>query len=86
MVIKALESLLREDGSELDAILTKVETEIKVLDTKVKVHCYAVSHDGNERPRVKDLAKAVAARAMEYAIPRSEIKKHKNIMKNIILQ
>ncbi|MDQ8738244.1 DUF1837 domain-containing protein [Paenibacillus sp. LHD-38] len=70
-----LDSLLRGNGEELQAYLTKIDAEIDVVDTKAKVYCYIISHDGNDRPRVKDLAKAVASRVTEYAIPRSEIAK-----------
>jgi hypothetical protein len=78
----AFDSLLRGDGKELDAYLAEVSTEVEIIDTKAKIHCYALFHDGNERPRMNDLAKAVAARAMEYAIPRSEINKARDFLIN----
>jgi hypothetical protein len=70
-----IQRLLRGNGKELDAYLTKVTTQSPILDTEAKVHCYMVGHDGNDFPRVQDLAQAVAIRLMDYAIPRSELLK-----------
>lgn len=69
----AIERLLRGSGDELDAFFSEVKTDSAVLGTKAKVHCYIVSHDGNDQPRVDDLALEVAIRMIDYAIPRSEI-------------
>jgi hypothetical protein len=72
---EAFLKLLRGDGKELDAYLSKVIAEPEVLDTKAKVHCYIVAHDGQDQPRIKDLAQAIAARIIDYAIPRNELKR-----------
>lgn len=73
MLMKKLPTLLRGKQDEFDAYLTTIDTDVKVLGTKANVHCHMIAHDGNEMPRVKDLAAAIALRIMEYAIPRSEI-------------
>ncbi len=83
LIEEAIDSLLRGDGRELDAYLSKVEAEVPILDTRANVHCYVISHDGNDQPRVKDLAKAVASRIIDYAIPRGElIKAQEYILKH----
>ncbi|WP_340673043.1 DUF1837 domain-containing protein [Brevibacillus agri] len=80
LIEEAIDSLLRGDGKELDAYLSKVEAEVPILDTRANVHCYVISHDGNDQPRVKDLAKAVASRMIDYAIPRGELLKAREYM------
>lgn len=71
----AFQKLLRGDGKELAAYLSNVATESEVLDTKAKVHCYILAHDGQDQPRAKDLAQAIAFRIIDYAIPRGELKR-----------
>jgi len=80
---ESLETLLRGDDGDLDAYLLGIGSQVDIADTKAKVHCYVVTHDGNDRPRVKDLARAVAARVLDYAIPRSELQKaHEQMVSN----
>lgn len=78
IVKEKFESLLRGDGNELSAYLTRIDAEVEVADTQARIHCYVLAHDGNDRPRAKDLAKAISTRVIEYAIPRSEILKAKD--------
>jgi hypothetical protein len=73
----AIEALLRGDGHELDAYLTNVQSNVKLVNTKATVHCHIISMDGNDRPRVKGLARKLAITIMDYAIPRSDIEKAK---------
>lgn len=70
-----LEKLIRGNRNELDAYLTEVKVNEKLLDTETNVHCFMVGHDGNDVPRVEHLAYEVATRVLDYAIPRSEIEK-----------
>ncbi|WP_419877552.1 DUF1837 domain-containing protein [Brevibacillus centrosporus] len=80
LIEEAIDSLLRGDGRELEAYLSKVEAEVPILNTRANVHCYIISLDGNDQPRVKDLAKAVASRIIDYAIPRGELIKAQEYM------
>jgi hypothetical protein len=72
---QAILDLMRGDGQELNAYLKEVKKDVSIAGTQANIHFYMISHDGNELPRLKDLARATATRAMDYAIPRSEIKK-----------
>ncbi|WP_399632719.1 DUF1837 domain-containing protein [Sporosarcina sp. SG10008] len=72
-----LEKLLRGKRNELDAFLTEVKINEKLLGTETNVHCFMIGHDGNDVPRVEQLAIEVATRVLDYAIPRSEIEKAK---------
>jgi hypothetical protein len=72
---EAIQSLIRGDGKELDAFLTKIVINQTINETKSKIHCYMVSFDGQDRPRVKDLIRAITERVVDYAIPRSEVKR-----------
>lgn len=71
---EVFDQLLRGEPTDLDAYLTGVASKVSVENTKATVHCHCISIDGNGRPRVKDLARTVASRIVDYAIPRSEIK------------
>jgi hypothetical protein len=73
VVAAALDQLLRGEPTDLDAYLSNVASNVSLRDTKAAVHCHCVSCDGNGRPRIGDLARAVALRIVDYAIPRSEI-------------
>jgi hypothetical protein len=75
ILMRKMPALLVGDREELDAYLTTVHTDVKIANTKANVHCHMVAHDGNEMPRVKDLAEALVWKIVDYAIPRSEIKK-----------
>lgn len=70
-----LERLVRGNRNELDAYLTEVKVNEKLLDTETNVHCFMIGQDGNDVPRVEHLAYEIAARVLDYAIPRSEIEK-----------
>jgi len=70
---KAFSTLLRGLPDDLDAYLATVNMHVSVANTNAVTHCHVLLLDGNGRPRVKDLAEFVAARVLEYAIPRKEI-------------
>lgn len=74
------DQLVRGKPEDILAHLTQVETSLPVSGTKLSVHCHAVGLDGQQFPRVKDLARFLAARIMEYAIPRSEIDRAKKFL------
>lgn len=75
ILMRKLPELLVGEREELDAYLTTVHTDVRIAGTKANVHCHMVAHNGNEMPRVKDLAEALVLKIVDYAIPRSEIKK-----------
>lgn len=70
-----IEALLRGDGSEFDSYLSEIVSRVPISRTGANLHCYVINHDGNDRPRVNDLAQAVALRMIDYCIPRSEIQR-----------
>ncbi|WP_438298443.1 HamA C-terminal domain-containing protein [Sporosarcina sp. FA15] len=72
-----LENLIRGNRNELDAFLTEVKVNEKLLDTETNVHCFMIGQDGSDVPRVEPLAIEIATRVLDYAIPRSEIEKAK---------
>jgi hypothetical protein len=75
---KTCGKLLRQSPDALGAYLNTICSRTALKDTKASVHCHFVAHDGNGRPRVPDLAKAVAERLVDYCIPRSEFDKAKH--------
>jgi Cap4 SAVED domain len=74
LISEALDSLLRGKSNALDAYLTTVTSVATIDKTKASVHCHCIRNDGNENPRFRDLARCLAERVVDYAIPRSEIK------------
>ncbi|WP_157643529.1 HamA C-terminal domain-containing protein [Paenibacillus camerounensis] len=72
---KNIDELLRGDGSEFDAYLSEIVSRVPISKTGANLHCYVINHDGNDNPRVNDLAQAVALRMIDYCIPRSEIER-----------
>ncbi|MDB4879682.1 MAG: hypothetical protein JWL60_1128 [Gemmatimonadetes bacterium] len=69
----ALLSLARGERTDLAALLHDVEVQTVVDGTRVTFHCHSVALDARGRPRLTELAAAVCERALEFAIPRSEI-------------
>jgi len=65
-----LEKLIRGNKNELDAYLTEVKVNEKLLDTETNVHCFMIGQDGNDVPKVEHLAYEIATRVLDYAIPR----------------
>lgn len=74
----SLMPLLRYATDELEAHLTTVAIDVELPGTKAKAHCHFICLDGNLRPKVKDFAKFVARRVVNFAIPRSQILKALN--------
>jgi hypothetical protein len=67
--------MARGSSTDLAGLLHDVETHAVVDGTKVTAHCHCVKLDGNGRPRVDDLVRVVAEHILDYAIPRSEIRR-----------
>ncbi len=74
----SLHPLLRAEPSQLKTYLEKVAYRVAISGTQTQAHCYFVALDGNHRPRVNDFARFVAERIVDFAIPRSEIKRALN--------
>ena len=70
---KSLHPLLRSKSEHLQVYLEKVACKIAISGTSTQAHCYFIALDGNRRPRVKDFARFLAERIVDFAIPRSEI-------------
>lgn len=70
---EVLISLARGGPSELAALLHDIELHATVDGTQVTCHCHSLKLDSAGRPRIEELAKAVAEYATEFAIPRSKI-------------
>ena len=71
---EALNKLLKGKPTDLDAYLTAVGTDVVADGTKAKVRCRFVGLDGNGRPRICDLAREIAHRALDYSVPRSKVR------------
>lgn len=65
--------IARGQASELAALLHDVELHTVVDGTRVISHCHSLKLDAAGRPRIAELAQAVAEFATEFAIPRSQI-------------
>jgi hypothetical protein len=65
--------LLRTKSDDLDAYLELVACDAVISNTYTRAHCYFIALDGNKRPRVKDFARFIANRIVDFAIPRVEI-------------
>jgi hypothetical protein len=72
-----VDDLVRGVPADVIAYLTQIETNLKVNDTRASVHCHVIGLDGQHLPRVPHLARFLAYKVMEYAIPRSEIERAK---------
>jgi hypothetical protein len=68
---QAFDALLRGDVGDLDAYLCLVDKHLRVGGLQVSVHCHGLYCNQNGA-RVSDLARMVAARILDYAIPRSQ--------------
>lgn len=66
-------SLLRHKEEDLSAFLHEVVFSDSIDGTETRVNCYHICLDGNNRPRIKDFARFIAEKIVDYAIPRTEI-------------
>jgi hypothetical protein len=70
---EALQHLARGQREDLGGLLVDVEVHFKIEKTKVVFHLHCLRLDGNGRPRVRDLVRAICENVLDFAIPRSEI-------------
>jgi hypothetical protein len=74
-LFESLDPLLRIDSSDIHTYLKEASINDLINNTKTNVHCYFISLDGNKRVRVNDFARYLASKIVDFAIPRSEIKR-----------
>jgi hypothetical protein len=67
--------LLRAEANTLDAYLETVACNVRITPTKTQAHCHFIALDGNRRPRVNDFARFIGHRIVDFAIPRSEVRR-----------
>ena len=80
-VESAINLLLIEGEGRLFSRISKVSDEINIADTKAIGYSYFVALDGNGRPRTKDMIEYVAAKLVDYSIPKKlqdEAREHLN--------
>ncbi|MEI9974856.1 MAG: DUF1837 domain-containing protein [Ignavibacteriota bacterium] len=70
---EALQQLARGQKEDLAGLLTDVEVHAKIENTRIVFHLHCLRLDGNGRPRVRDLVRAICENVLDFAIPRSEI-------------
>jgi len=74
----ALIPLLRAQPDALSAYIETVACNVEITGTRSRAHCHFVTLDGNKRPRVKDFARFIGHKIVDFAIPRSEIRRALN--------
>lgn len=68
---EAVERLLRGKSGDLDAYLCLVDKHVELDGQLVNIHCHGLQC-GQNGPCVNDLARMIAARVVDYAIPRNQ--------------
>ena len=68
-----LERLIRQPHEDISAYLSTVEINVEIADTKAMAHCHMLAFDGNDRPRLAELAAYLGNIIIDYAIPRTKI-------------
>jgi hypothetical protein len=73
LLIEAIQGLARGQKEDLNGLVTDVEVYAKIAKTSVVFHLHCLRLDGNGRPRVRDLVRAICYHVLDFAIPRSDI-------------
>ena len=76
---ESLEGLLRGNSGSLEAYLLEVCKSEYVDSTKAEMYIYMLRLDGNNRPRINDLASYISCCIVDYCIPPEEIAKAKKL-------
>ena len=74
---ESLDKLIKGNAANLDAYLLEVCKNEKVDSTNAEMHIYMLRLDGNNRPRINDLAYYLSCSIIDYCIPNEEIAKAK---------
>lgn len=72
-----LTAALTGDPEALDVHLSLIERDVQIDGHTVKVHCHALTVDGNGRVQPLRLAELMRDAVADYAIPRSQLAKAK---------
>lgn len=67
------ESLGQQQPDYLEGLLATVGQAVIIDGTKASCRCHFLARDGNGKPRVSALAKALADQAVNFCIPRSAV-------------
>lgn len=67
---KAIKALLIEGEGELYSRIEKLGTELTIEGTEALGYCYCIKLDGQGKPRTQDLIDFVAAKIIDYSIPK----------------
>lgn len=81
-VYNSLIPLLRYSTDSLNAYLETVACDVNIDSTRTRAHCRFIALDGNKRPRVKDFARYLVDRIVDYSIPRDKINNAKIELNN----
>ena len=76
---ESLDKLIKGNSSSLDAYLLEVCKNEYVDSTKAEMHIYMLRLDGNNRPRINDLASYISCCIIDYCIPPEEIANAKKL-------
>ena len=77
--VERFSRLVRSSPQALNGFIGEVTASAGLAETKANVHCRYILNDGNQRPRVSDLASHIALELVDYAITRSEIEKARQL-------
>lgn len=69
----ALQKLISGNREEINSYLREVCKNVNIRETRADMHIYMLHLDGNNRPRVNDLAVFLSCCIVDYCIPKSEI-------------
>lgn len=68
-------ALLHGEQSDLDAYLLSIGEVRAVPRSRAQAHCKLIALDGRALPRTNDLARFIAHRIIDFAVPRGEVRK-----------
>lgn len=66
----AINALLIDGEGEIHSRIEKLGSELEIDGTKALGYCYCVKLDGQGNPRTQDLIEFVAAKIIDYSIPK----------------
>lgn len=73
ILMSAFEKLISGNPDELKAYLLEVASKQKLEETQSELHIHMLRLDGNNRPRINDLAVFLAYCIIDYCIPKKDI-------------
>lgn len=70
---EALQSLVRGSAAKLDAYILEITPATSILGTKTTVRSYHLALNSSGQARLRDFARAIARRVIDFAIPRHKV-------------